>query len=519
MKKPRWIAPALCAALLLAACAKQPAAPSQAASSQQPPAASSEASSAAPQPASAQEPEGNAAAGGFLDNGDVLRIMEWVPKIGEYLEAGTLRIVEEDFGDEVYAQGERCRIVSMEGAGGVHRRFACGIEEPFLFEFDEAACEWYQRYPAFLGIPEEEGAAYLLRHGFLAGFAYIGAPSTVPVDPNDPSRGFSLLPNDRISTLAREGYPWIDDIDAAHTIEGQGSEHYLVIFADPMASVSVNRIENGEVAEVLYRSETGEPIIVTADSEERRIEITVVDRAGKILTFSPIRYDGMFDFLYDEEHGESPTKFGFVENLPMGGNTQVILDALVERDPSLAGGGYEPWVDPDETVEIDCRPCWLVDLGHWYGNEYHIYERCAVSDDLRHAYREAGDGWKEFFGDLLLKAQWEADSPFERAEYEIVTAAEGDPQAEVVFSARGEVKDFKVLSLALERVEDDGTIRFSEQVLHTRTLTPGRPLLVRTVFYGDIPNNGISYVDENGELRRFTLSISGEDGSLQLTAY
>jgi len=526
MKRSAWLSYLLCAVLLLGACAKKPApaASPQAPASSAAPAVSSESAPAQqPEPVSEsapQEPEGNAAAGGLMEDGDVRRILEWVPKLGDYLKEGKLRIREEDFGDEVFAQGQRCRIVSMEGEGGVRRSFACGVEEPFLFEFDETACEWYQRFPAFTGVSDAEAAAYLQRHGFLAGFAYIGAPSTVPVDPSDPARGFSLLPNDRISTLAREGYPWIDEIDASHTIEGQGPEHYLVIFADPTASVSVNRIENGEVAEVLYRSDAGEPIIVTADSEEPRIEITVVDRDGKILTFSPIRWDGMFDFLYDAEHGESPTKFGFAENLPMGGNTQTILDAIVLREPDLTENGYEPWVDPDETVEIACRPCWIVELGHWYGNEYHIYERRAVSDDCRHVYLETNGGWEEYFGETLLRVTWEADSPFERGEYDDVAAGVGgDPQAELAIWARGEVRDFQFLALTLEGVDEEGKPRFSERVLDSRTLHAGRPILVQTAFFGDIPNNGIAYTDENGRTRRFALSVSGKDGALELTEY
>ena len=40
--------------------------------------------------------------------------------------------------------------------------------------------------------------------------------------------------------------------------------------------------------------------------------------------------------------------------------------------------------------------------------------------------------------------------------------------------------------------------------------------MVKTVFYGLIPNNGISYVDETGATRTFAVDMSGEDGSLYL---
>ena len=39
------------------------------------------------------------------------------------------------------------------------------------------------------------------------------------------------------------------------------------------------------------------------------------------------------------------------------------------------------------------------------------------------------------------------------------------------------------------------------------------------MFFGTIPNNGISYVDGEGVTRRFVLDQSGEDGSLLMTEF
>lgn len=38
-------------------------------------------------------------------------------------------------------------------------------------------------------------------------------------------------------------------------------------------------------------------------------------------------------------------------------------------------------------------------------------------------------------------------------------------------------------------------------------------------FSGDIPNYGISYVDEQGTTRNYALEVSGKDGSILLSEF
>ena len=82
------------------------------------------------------------------------------------------------------------------------------------------------------------------------------------------------------------------------------------------------------------------------------------------------------------------------------------------------------------------------------------------------------------------------------------------------------VKNFKVLALTCEGVDEEGVMKFAVRELYTlKKLTPKRPLVVTMVFYGDLPNNGISYVDAKGITQRFAVGLSGEDGSLQLVKF
>ena len=112
-------------------------------------------------------------------------------------------------------------------------------------------------------------------------------------------------------------------------------------------------------------------------------------------------------------------------------------------------------------------------------------------------------------------------------------ASEEEPQVTVLFLPLRTVTDFKVLSLSVrdwdfsdagaaddaeESAEPDSF--FDYEVLHTEAeLTSDQSLLVTMTFLGDMPNNGISYVDANGNLHRYTVELSGMNGSLLLSEF
>lgn len=117
-----------------------------------------------------------------------------------------------------------------------------------------------------------------------------------------------------------------------------------------------------------------------------------------------------------------------------------------------------------------------------------------------------------------VRAQWAKDALSGYASYESFIANQGEYAVKVLFSSSGNVRDFKVLDLTPQMKND--SLTYSVKELYTlKTLTPERPLVVTMVFYGDIPNNGISYVDAKGKVRRFALGQSGNDGSLYLSEF
>lgn len=97
---------------------------------------------------------------------------------------------------------------------------------------------------------------------------------------------------------------------------------------------------------------------------------------------------------------------------------------------------------------------------------------------------------------------------------------DGPYSVEVLFTTSHSVRDFKFLELSDGDFDADGELFFTiTEAFHRDTMTPDSPILVRLVFIGTIPNNGFSYIDASGAFHRFTLNLSGEDGSLMVIPF
>jgi hypothetical protein len=114
-----------------------------------------------------------------------------------------------------------------------------------------------------------------------------------------------------------------------------------------------------------------------------------------------------------------------------------------------------------------------------------------------------------------IEAQWEKNVKELGPHDVFVTSQLGETRTGVVYYAKCPLKDFKILSLKLEKFEDKPV--FLAQTLYTKeVLNPERPLLVKLCLYGSVPNNGFSYTDSKGETRYYAINASGNDGSLVL---
>lgn len=143
----------------------------------------------------------------------------------------------------------------------------------------------------------------------------------------------------------------------------------------------------------------------------------------------------------------------------------------------------------------------------------------AISDSAAQEPEDEGR-LAEIQPENCVHAQWAEEVLTDLPDYEQFIQGMGEELPLVCFSTEQTVADFKVLSLTFEAVDDDGNIRFAvEETYNHGTMTPEEPLLVRMELMGTIPNNGISYVDENGATRYFAIDVSGYDGSLLLTEF
>ena len=114
---------------------------------------------------------------------------------------------------------------------------------------------------------------------------------------------------------------------------------------------------------------------------------------------------------------------------------------------------------------------------------------------------------------LWADGEWNGD-------YERVDLSSGDPSSAVLFLADSPVTDFRILSLFVEDMTDNGSITFSSGTLcHLDVLSADCALVADLTFHGDLPCYGISYIDANGAFWRFAIEISGYDGSISLSEF
>lgn len=119
-----------------------------------------------------------------------------------------------------------------------------------------------------------------------------------------------------------------------------------------------------------------------------------------------------------------------------------------------------------------------------------------------------------------LFAKYIDDSTYNDDSCDFYSIDQSEYSTKIVFSTDDKLQDFKILSLFMEDVSDDGNVSYSINDIYSHgTLTFDRPLVVEMTFYGDTPSYGISYKDETGETKRFSISMSGYDGSLELLKF
>ena len=122
-------------------------------------------------------------------------------------------------------------------------------------------------------------------------------------------------------------------------------------------------------------------------------------------------------------------------------------------------------------------------------------------------------------GERLIWMAWKEDAP-DYTVYDTKVIDNGEYAAKMLLMTDYPVTDVKILALELEDVAQDGTLSFRTRDLYSQpVLLCTRPLELTLVMEGSIPTRGISYTDPGGYTYRYSISVSGMDGSLVLTSF
>lgn len=95
---------------------------------------------------------------------------------------------------------------------------------------------------------------------------------------------------------------------------------------------------------------------------------------------------------------------------------------------------------------------------------------------------------------------------------------ESEYQSVIMFKAKGKANNFKFLSISVSDINDDGSLIYDEKVLYSVDgFSENKPIVISMTFIGDLPNYAVSYEDEKGNTHKYTVSLSGQDGSVVLS--
>lgn len=119
---------------------------------------------------------------------------------------------------------------------------------------------------------------------------------------------------------------------------------------------------------------------------------------------------------------------------------------------------------------------------------------------------------------LPLRAQWAQDAPHGQDAPLLWAPETQSPAADILLTALSPLYEVRLLHLAITDSSEDGKLTYiTRELSHLPSLAAGQARLIRLPFYGDLPSFALSFLDGLGRLHTLALTISGKDGSLELT--
>ncbi|MBQ4643792.1 MAG: hypothetical protein IJB66_06185 [Oscillospiraceae bacterium] len=260
-------------------------------------------------------------------------------------------------------------------------------KRPFNPETSGAAEENTQKtdsYEELIGTMKQSGAAF--GEAFIG---YIEGPMGTGYKEFFEERGYL------------EKYPFIADIPYERYVETSGKEMYCIVPKDKNSSVSVTEwkfspTRGGSYGKVLYKSDSGEPILITCNEKENipNVKVVIVDSDGKVFEFSPV-YNSQLGWL---EVYQTPEAYAYdftvYNKSGSGGEILVFSDLL---------GDWAGIYTPDAKTEVLFHftfyrgaygePC----VNFWY-----MKNRTLIEYYEGYAYEQYDENG-EFTGSLILE--------------------------------------------------------------------------------------------------------------------
>lgn len=119
-----------------------------------------------------------------------------------------------------------------------------------------------------------------------------------------------------------------------------------------------------------------------------------------------------------------------------------------------------------------------------------------------------------------VRIRWADEALKGAISHKTFRVAQDQQQIEVAICANSIVRNVKVLKLEFVDVDENGKAHFTTTELFGKdTLEQKHPLILAIPFFENIPQYGISYEDEGGNVLRFGITQSGKDGSLELMPF
>lgn len=113
-----------------------------------------------------------------------------------------------------------------------------------------------------------------------------------------------------------------------------------------------------------------------------------------------------------------------------------------------------------------------------------------------------------------LTLVWADEKKTDLSDYEEIDISDGDYKTGILFTALGDVSEFKFYELTITDVSSDGILTFNRNKIYgPEDIFVETPVIFNVEFQGDMSAFGFSY-EYNGLEKYYSIMVSGKDGSL-----